>query len=139
MLHFLDIIMSPEDWGRLEDWERVNIQRRRGRAEFRVPDFFQKAKPDTVFSDSVFNVQSTPDSASVDTLMNNGVADTISNRNGVIDTLHASGSFLNGPAAGNDQTTLIWTALAVIAALALCFCFIRLFRKRCCAIESSNV
>ena len=69
----------------------------------------------------------------VDTLMNNGVADTISNRNGVIDTLHASGNFLNGPAAGDDQTTLIWTALAVIAALALCFSLIRLYRKRCCA------
>ena len=122
MLHFLDIISMGD-----------LIQRRRNRAELRTPGFFQKAKPDTIFSDSVLNVQSKPDSASVDTLMNKGVADTISNRNGVTDTLHASGSFLNGPAAGDDQTALIWTALAVIAALALCFCFIILYRKRCCA------
>ncbi len=133
MLHFLDVIMSPGDLDEL-----INRWRRNRLPEFRAPDSSQKAKPDTIFSDSVLNVQSIPDSASVDTLMNKGVADTISNRNGVTDTLHASGSFLNGPAAGDDQTALIWTALAVIAALALCFCFIILYRKRCCAIESSN-
>lgn len=123
MLHFLDIIMTPGDW------EEINSRRPR------------RAFPDILFNktdnvDSAKNIiQTAPDSASVDTLINKGVADTISNKNGVIDTLHASGSFLNGPAAGNDHTTLIWTILAVIAALALCFCFIRLYRKRCCAIE----
>lgn len=131
MLHFLDIIMTP----RGEGWNNTG-RPRRPFPDIRTQELFNKT--DTVDS-AKHIIQTAPDSASVDTLMNNGVADTISNRNGVIDTLHASGNFLNGPAAGDDQTTLIWTALAVIAALALCFCIIRLYRKRCCAIESSNV
>lgn len=131
MLHFLDIIMTP----RGEGWNNTG-RSRRPFPDIRTQKLFNKT--DTVDS-AKHIIQTAPDSASVDTLMNNGVADTISNRNGVIDTLHASGNFLNGPAAGDDQTTLIWTALAVIAALALCFCIIRLYRKRCCAIESSNV
>ncbi len=131
MLHFLDIIMTPIG----ERWNNTR-RPRRPFPDIRTQELFNKT--DTVDS-AKHIIQTAPDSASVDTLMNNGVADTISNRNGVIDTLHASGNFLNGPAAGDDQTTLIWTALAVIAALALCFCFIRLYRKRCCAIESSNV
>lgn len=131
MLHFLDIIMTP----RGEGWNNTG-RPRRPFPDIRAQELFNKT--DTVDS-AKHIIQTTPDSASVDTLMNNGVADTISNRNGVIDTLHASGNFLNGPAAGDDQTTLIWTALAVIAALALCFCLIWLYRKRCCAIESSNV
>ncbi len=118
-----------------EGWNNTR-RPRRPFPDIRTQELFNKT--DTVDS-AKHIIQTAPDSASVDTLMNNGVADTISNRNGVIDTLHASGSFLNGPAAGDDQTTLIWTALAVIAALALCFCFIRLYSKRCCAIESSNV
>ncbi|MBP5347882.1 MAG: hypothetical protein J6Y51_04010 [Bacteroidaceae bacterium] len=123
MLHFLDIIMTPGDW------EEINSRRPR------------RAFPDILFNktdnvDSAKNIiQTAPDSASVDTLINKGVADTISNKNGVIDTLHASGSFLNGPATGDNQTTLIWTALAVIAALVFCFCLIRLYRKRCCAAK----
>lgn len=131
MLHFLDIIMTPIG----EGWNNTR-RPRRPFPDIRTQELFNKT--DTVDS-AKHIIQTAPDSASVDTLMNNGVADTISNRNGVIDTLHASGSFLNGSAAGNDHTTLIWTILAVIAALALCFCFIRLYRKRCCAIESSNV
>lgn len=131
MLHLLDIIMTPIE----EGWNNTR-RPRRPFPDIRTQELFNKT--DTVDS-AKHIIQTAPDSASVDTLMNNGVADTISNRNGVIDTLHASGSFLNGPAAGDDQTTLIWTALAVIAALALCFCFIRLYSKRCCAIESSNV
>ncbi len=125
MLHFLDIIMTPGG----EGWN--NIRRpRRPFPDIRTQGLFNKT--DTVDS-AKHIIQTAPDSVSVDTLMNKGVADTISNRNGVTDTLHASGSFLNGSAAGNDHTTLIWTILAVIAALALCFCFIRLYRKRCCA------
>ena len=118
-----------------EGWNNTG-RPRRPFPDIRTQELFNKT--DTVDS-AKHIIQTAPDSASVDTLMNNGVADTISNRNGVIDTLHASGNFLNGPAAGDDQTTLIWTALAVIAALALCFCLIWLYRKRCCAIESSNV
>ena len=118
-----------------EGWNNTR-RPRRPFPDIRTQELFNKT--DTVDS-AKHIIQTAPDSASVDTLMNNGVADTISNRNGVIDTLHASGSFLNGSAAGNDHTTLIWTILAVIAALALCFCLIWLYRKRCCAIESSNV
>lgn len=125
MLQFLDIIISPGEW------EQINRQRRRnGFPEIGTSDVFQKAKPDTVFQ-----IQSATDSASVDSLMNKGVADSVPDKNSIIDTLQASGAFTNGPAAGDDSTALIWTVLAIIAALALCFCFIGLYRRHCSATQ----
>lgn len=121
MLHFLDIIMSPGDW------EQINRQRRRnGFTEFGTSEVFHKPNPD-----SAFHIQSVTDSASVDSLMNKGVADSIPDKGRIVDTLHASGFFSNGPASGDDSTALIWTLLAIIAALALCFCFIGLYRRHC--------
>ena len=128
MLKFLDIIISPQDW------EIINQGRRKsGLPEFKVerrnssilnsPDFPQL----NPHSDSV---QSVADSASVDSILNKGVADSIPNQDGIIDTLKASGAFTNGTGAADDTTALILTALVIIAALALCFCFIRLYRKR---------
>lgn len=122
MLHFLDIIITKET---LEEWKLLEKQF--------TESFSQITNPDTV------SIQSVKDSASVDSILNNGVADSISNQEEVVDTIKASASFINGTGGGDDTTALICTALVIIAALALCFCFIRLYRKRCCAIESSNV
>lgn len=122
MLHFLDIIITKET---LEEWKLLEKQF--------TESFSQITNPDTV------SIQSVKDSASVDSILNNGVADSISNQEGVVDTIKASASFINGTGGGDDTTALICTALVIIAALALCFCFIRLYRKRCCAIESSIV
>ena len=112
MLHFLDIIITKET---LEEWKIFE-------KEF-MESFSQKTNPDTV------PIQSVKDSASVDSILNNGVADSISNQEGVVDTIKASVSFINGTGGGDDTTTLIWTALVIIAALVLCFCFIRLYRQ----------
>ena len=62
----------------------------------------------------------------------------IPNQNGIIDTLKASVSFINETGGGDDTTTLIWTALVIIAALALCFCFNRLYRKHLPSICGIN-
>ena len=125
MLYFLDIIYSPEAIERIN--QRVN--QRRGQTPNR-----QRGLSDTLQfrlnSDSaVSNYTPTVDSASVDSVLNKGVADSIPNNDGIIDTLKASGVFTNGTAAGDDSSALIWTALVIIAALALCFCFIRRYRK----------
>ena len=112
MLHFLDIIITKET---LEEWKIFEKQF--------TESFSQKTNPDTV------PIQSVKDSASVDSILNNGVADSISNQEGVVDTIKASVSFINGTGGGDDTTTLICTALVIIAALALCFCFIRLYRQ----------
>lgn len=134
MLKFLDLIISPLDW------ERINQRRREsGLPEFQVeqrkspalniPDSPQfNPQSDTVHSATV-NIQSVADSASVDSILNKCVADSIPNQDGIIDTLKASGVFTNGSAAGDDSSVLIWTALVIIAALALCFCLIRQYRK----------
>jgi len=127
MLKFLDIIISPREL------ERLNQQRRAARIpEFKIerrnssilnsPDFPQL----NLQSDTAYSVA---DSASVDSILNKGVADSIPNQDGIIDTLKASGVFTNGSAAGDDSSVLIWTALVIIAALALCFCLIRQYRK----------
>lgn len=113
MLHFLDIIITPRDW------EIINRQRR----ESGLPEF-------QVNHSATSNIQSVADSVSVDSMLNKGVADSIPNQGGIIDTLKASGSFINGTGGGDDTTALIWTALVIVAALALCFCFIRLYRRR---------
>ena len=114
MLHFLDIIITKET---LEEWKIFE-------KEFKqfMESVSQKTNPDTV------SIQSVKDSASVDSILNNGVADSIPNQEGVVDSIKASVSFINGTGGGDDTTTLIWTALVIIAALALCFCFIRLYR-----------
>ena len=112
MLKFLDISMSPQDW------EIIN----QGRRKSGLPEF----KVDTA---TVSNYTPAVDSASVDSVVNKGVADSIPNQDGIIDTLKASGVFTNGSAAGDDSSVLIWTALVIIAALALCFCLIRQYRK----------
>ena len=122
MLHFLDIIITKET---LEEWKILSKQF--------MESVSQKTNPDTV------SIQSVKDSASVDSILNNGVADSIPNQEGVVDSIKASVSFINGTGGGDDTTTLICTALVIIAALALCFCFIRLYCKRCCTIESSYV
>ena len=121
MLHFLDIIITKET---LEEW---NIFEK----EF-MESFSQKTNPDTV------SIQSVKDSASVDSILNNGVADSISNQEGVVDSIKASVSFINGTGGGDDATTLICTAFVIIAALALCFSFIRLYRKRLPSICGIN-
>ena len=135
MLKFLDIIMSPEDWEIINQmrnersWRRTNPQR----GLFNNPDFRFKA------DSTVSNYTQAVDSASVDSVVNNGVADSIPNQEGVVDTIKASVSFINGTGGGDDTTTLICTAFVIIAALALCFSFIRLYRKRLpsiCGISS---
>ena len=126
MLKFLDIIMSPEDWEIINQmrnersWRRTNPQR----GLFNTPDFRFNA------DSTVSNYTQAVDSASVDSVVNKGVADSIPNQDGIIDTLKASIIYTNEAGAGDDTTALILTALAIIAALALCFCFIRLYRKR---------
>ena len=115
MLHFLDIIITKET---LEEWKIFEKEFK----EF-MESFSQKTNPDTV------SIQSVKDSASVDSILNNGVADSIPNQEGVVDSIKASVSFINGTGGGDDTTTLIWTALVIIAALVLCFCFIRLYRQ----------
>ena len=110
MLRFLDVIITPQDW------ERINLGRRKaGLPEFQV---------DTA---AVSNNKPAINTAHVDSVVNNGVADSITNKEGVVDTIKAS--FINGTGGGDDTTTLICTALVIIAALALCFCFIRLYRQ----------
>jgi beta-lactamase regulating signal transducer with metallopeptidase domain len=126
MLKFLDIIMSPEDWEIINQmrnersWRRTNPQR----GLFNTPDFRFNA------DSTVSNYTQAVDSASVDSVVNKGVADSIPNQDGIIDTLKASITYTNEAGAGDDTTALILTALAIIAALALCFYFIRLYRKR---------
>lgn len=115
MLHFLDIIITKEN---LEEWKIFEKEFK----EF-MESVSQKTNPDTV------SIQSVKDSASVDSILNNGVADSIPNQEGVVDSIKASVSFINGIGGGDDTTTLICTALVIIAALALCFCFIRLYRQ----------
>lgn len=115
MLHFLDIIITKET---LEEWKIFEKEFK----EF-MESVSQKTNPDTV------SIQSVKDSASVDSILNNGVADSIPNQEGVVDSIKASVSFINGIGGGDDTTTLIWTALVIIAALVLCFCFIRLYRQ----------
>ena len=124
MLHFLDVILSPQDLERINQsvnqrWGRTP---NRPRGTFNVPEF-------NLYADTAA-AKYTPaiDSASVDSIVKKGVADSIPNKEGVIDTLKASVTNTNGT-AGDDTTALIWTALVIIAALALCFCFIRLYRK----------
>ena len=112
MLHFLDIIITPQDW------ERIN----QGRRKAGLPEF-------QVDTSAVSNYKPAINTAPVDSIVNKGVADSIPNQDGIIDTLKASGSFINGTGGGDDTTTLICTALVIIAALALCFCFIRLYRQ----------
>lgn len=112
MLRFLDIIMTPQDW------EIIN----QGRRKSGLPEF----KVDTA---AVSNHTPSINTAPVDSIVNKGVADSIPKQDGIIDTLKTSGSFINGAGGGDDTTNLIWTALMIIAALALCFCLIRLYRK----------
>lgn len=113
MLHFLDIIITKET---LEEWKIFEKQF--------TESFSLKTNPDTG------SIQSIMDAVSVDSVVNKGVADSIPNQDGIIDTLKASITYTNETGAGDDTTALIWTALVIIAALALCFCFIRLYRKR---------
>ena len=132
MLKFLDIIMSPEDWEIINQmrnersWRRTNPQR----GLFNTPDFRFNA------DSAVINYTPAVDSASVDSVVNKGVADSIPNKDGIIDTLKATKTYTNEAGAGDDTTALIWTALLIVAALALCFCFIHLYRKR---LAVSNV
>ena len=112
MLHFLDIIITKET---LEEWKLLEKQF--------MESVSQKTNPDTG------SIQSLNDIVSVDSIVNKGVADSIPNQEGVVDTIKASVSFINGTGGGDDTTALICTALVIIAALALCFCFIRLYRQ----------
>jgi len=112
MLRFLDVIITPQDW------ERINLGRRKaGLPEFQV---------DTA---AVSNNKPAINTVHVDSVVNKGVADSIPNQDGIIDTLKASITYTNDAGAGDDTTTLILTALVIIAALVLCFCFIRLYRQ----------
>ena len=119
MLHFLDIIITPQDW------ERIN----QGRRKAGLPEF-------QVDTSTVSNYKPAINTAPVDSMVNKGVADSIPNQDGIIDTLKATITYTNEAGAGDDTTALIWTALLIVAALALCFCFIHLYRKR---LAVSNV
>ena len=141
MLHFLDIILSPQDLERINQgvYQRLGQTPNRPRSVFNTQEFKFNTQQFRLDADS--NVYDTPavDSASVDSVVNNGVADSIPNQEGVVDTIKASVSFINGTGGGDDTTTLICTAFVIIAALALCFSFIRLYRKRLpsiCGISS---
>lgn len=140
MLHFLDIILSPQDLERINQgvYQRWGQTPNRPRILFNTQEFKVNTQQFRLDADS--NVYYTPavDSASVDSVVNKGVADSIPNQDGIIDTLKASGSFINGTGGGDDTTTLIWTAFVIIAALALCFSFIRLYRKRLPSICGIN-
>ena len=133
MLKFLDIIISPQDREMINQmrnqrsWRRTNPQR----GLFNTPDFRFNA------DSAVSNYTPAVDSASVDSVVNKGVADSIPNQDGIIDTLKASITYTNEAGGGDDTTALIWTALVIVAALALCFCFIRLYRNRLALSHSS--
>ena len=121
MLRFLDVILSPADL------ERINQQR--NRHFFEVP----RPRPEQTepnlrvnFFDTIF---SAPDSVSDKVVNPNAVADSVTNKQGVIDTLQASGTLTGGLGSNGGDSTLLWTALVVIAALALCFCFVWLYRR----------
>lgn len=121
MLRFLDVILSPADL------ERINQQR--NRHFFEVP----RPRPEQTepnlrvnFFDTIF---SAPDSVSDKVVNPNAVADSVTGKQGVIDTLQASGTLTGGLGSNGGDSTLLWTALVVIAALALCFCFVWLYRR----------
>ena len=121
MLRFLDVILSPADL------ERINQQR--NRHFFEVP----RPRPEQTepnlrvnFFDTIF---SAPDSVSDKVVNPNAVADSVTNKQGVIDTLQASGTLTGGLGSNGGDSTMLWTALVVIAALALCFCFVWLYRR----------
>ena len=140
MLHFLDIILSPQDLERINQgvYQRWGQTPNRPRSVFNTQEFKVNTQQFRLDADS--NVYYTPavDSASVDSVVNNGVADSIPNQEGVVDTIKASVSFINGTGGGDDTTAFICTALVIIAALALCFYFIRLYRKRLPSICGIN-
>lgn len=67
-------------------------------------------------------------SQEVDTV-SKGATDSVASGNAA-DTLDASQTFIgNVGSGGDDASTMIWVVLAVVAALALCLTFVRLYRQ----------
>ena len=121
MFRFLDVILSPADL------EQINKQRNRHFFEVARP-MPEQTGPDlrVNFFDSVYTL---PDTAHGKVVTPDGVADSVTGKQGVIDTLQASGTLTGGLGSNGGDSTILWTALVVIAALALCFCFVWLYRR----------
>lgn len=124
MLKFLDIILSPADL------ERVNQQRNRHFFEVPRPEQNKPSIEIDRFFDSVQNATYTvPDTVPIKNITTDAVADSVTNKQGVIDTLQASGTLTGGFGSNGGDSTLLWTALVVIAVLGLCFWFVWLYRR----------
>ena len=121
MLKFLDIILSPADL------EQINQQRNRHFFEVPRPEQNKPSLEIDRFFDSVRN--NITDTVPIKDITPDAVADSVTNKQGVIDTLQASGTLTGGLGSNGGDSTLLWTALVVIAALALCFCFVWLYRR----------
>ena len=121
MLKFLDIILSPADL------EQINQQRNRHFFEVPRPEQNKPSLEIDRFFDSVRN--NITDTVPIKDITPDAVADFVTNKQGVIDTLQASGALTGGLGSNGGDSTLLWTALVVIAALALCFCFVWLYRR----------
>ena len=119
MFRFLDVVFTPSEL------ERISRQKNGHFFEMPIPE---QTKPDfrVNFMDSVYTL---PDTVSGKVITNDTVADSITNKQGVIDTLHASGALTGGFGSNGGDSTLLWTALVVIAALALCMSFVWLYRR----------
>lgn len=74
----------------------------------------------------------------VDTLTNNAIpTDSMSSDTLATDTVNTLQGMVNGAGTGGDDSSmLLWTALVVLGALALCLYFVYTYRRRLGMVKS---
>lgn len=82
-------------------------------------------------------IQTEPVNA-VDTITNNTVpVDSVSPDTLATDTVNTLQSMVNGAGTGSDDSSmLLWTAIVVLGALALCFYFAYTYRRKLGTVKS---
>lgn len=87
-------------------------------------------EPDTIKTPQPIPDTATAHEESIDSLIPQELIDTLTSKDGVMDTIRSAANFITDFGAGNGHaSSLLMTTLVVVAALTLCGGFIWMYRR----------